>query len=800
MATRTCTICDNPIPDTAKVADVTMTSTNPYADAYDAYWAAGWRGVLPLPYRKKTHPPTGYTGRNAAEPSYADCAAWADGAAANIALHLPPSVVGIDVDDYAGKGGGDTLQRLVDECGSLPPTWMSTSRGDGISGIRLYRIPAGVELVSALTGGIEIIQAHHRYVVCWPSVHPEGRTYEWVNEATGAAEIPPVESLPYLPAAWIDRLTAANTAHHKADVDGDDIREFLEALPDGDPCQHIQRAAGIALSGSSRHDAYNHATLAVLSRGRQGCPGARAALTRMQKAFIAEIAAPGERATVGEATAEWWRNVLGAIAIVLAEHPQQGAACIDDYMAELALNEEPREGTADATGATQDDEHATGVQDGTNPPSDAYERAVRMEASKLKLRDDAKQMLARYKAGQAPAIDGIDLGTFLSQPDEVIAYRVDRLWPSNGRVLLAAAAKAGKTTMMTNLLACLADGGQFLGVYNVDPIAEGRTVVYINLEVGAAQMRRWLRRTGVANVDRVHVVNLRGQASALTLASDDGRKRIAEYLQRHNADMVILDPLAPLLASLGLDENSNTDVATFFSWWAEMLHLADVVDDLVCHHAGHNGGRSRGASRLMDEPDALWTITRDKAVDEDEDDVYGGNEPRFFKATGRDVEEPEAPIIFDGVTGLVTLGDGDRKTMRSAAKHKAAETRVLKALEDAGHKGLTRRDIEGLGGSKGENYAAAERLIESGDVVKDELNPRHHCYLLDPSRGVPSVPGDTRGHRGHVVSPPYIGGHTSHVPPTPPQNRCRSCDRGLDKPGLVYCPECAQRRLEGEDL
>jgi len=37
MATpRTCTICNAPIPDTAKVADVTMTSTNPYADAYDA--------------------------------------------------------------------------------------------------------------------------------------------------------------------------------------------------------------------------------------------------------------------------------------------------------------------------------------------------------------------------------------------------------------------------------------------------------------------------------------------------------------------------------------------------------------------------------------------------------------------------------------------------------------------------------------------------------------------------------------------------------------------------------------------
>mgnify|MGYP000576639166 CR=1 FL=1 len=49
-------------------------------------------------------------------------------------------------------------------------------------------------------------------------------------------------------------------------------------------------------------------------------------------------------------------------------------------------------------------------------------------------------------------------------------------------------------------------------------------------------------------------------------------------LQRHNADMVILDPLAPLLASLGLDENSNTDVATFFSWWSDVINEAHAGD------------------------------------------------------------------------------------------------------------------------------------------------------------------------------------------------------------------------------
>lgn len=751
MAPRTCTICNAPIPDTAKVADVTMTSTNPYADAYDAYWAAGWRGVLPLPYRKKTHPPTGYTGRNAAEPSYADCAAWADGAAANIALHLPPSVVGIDVDDYAGKGGGDTLQRLVDECGSLPPTWMSTSRGDGISGIRLYRIPAGVELVSALTGGIEIIQAHHRYVVCWPSVHPEGRTYEWVNEATGAAEIPPVESLPYLPAAWIDRLTAANTAHHKADVDGDDIREFLEALPDGDPCQHIQRAAGIALSGSSRHDAYNHATLAVLSRGRQGCPGARAALTRMQKAFIAEIAAPGERATVGEATAEWWRNVLGAIAIVLAEHPQQGAACIDDYMAELALNEEPREGTADATGATQDDD------DSTNPPAEAYERAVRMEATKLKLRDDAKEMLAAIKAGEAPPLGGVNLAEFLSQPDNPIAYRIRDMWPLGGRVLLPAAAKAGKTTMVTNLLKCLADGGDFLGVYETIPV--NRHVVYLNMEVGEDQMRSWLRRVQIEHEDRIVVENLRGRASALTLSSAKGRLRVARWLADQNAEVVILDPIAPLLGSLGLDENSNSDIATFFAWWSETLLEAGADDDFLAHHAGWDGSRSRGASRLVDEPDAIWTISRDKATDDDGDDVYGIQEPRFLKAIGRDVELPDRQLIFDPTTGLLRLGEASRKQLRSVATQQRAEAVIMAKLAEgpAVQNQLTRG-----GGVKYQDAKdALERLIIKEMVVREKVGQAYR-YSLATNRH--PTPTDTGCRVSVTDTHPFRGVGTDHDP------------------------------------
>lgn len=754
---------------------MTMTSTNPYADAYDTYWNAGWRGVLPLPYKAKKHPPTGYTGRNYAEPSYADCAAWADAGTRNIALHLPRGVIGLDVDDYAGKGGGATLARLVAEHGPLPPTWLSTSRGDGISGIRLFRIPDDVELISALPG-IEIIQAHHRYIVCWPSIHPEtAATYEWVDEATGDRGVPVLADLPVLPGTWLAALADDGTAKQKADVDADDITRFLAGLPDGDPCQHVVAAAGYAMSGKDRHDAYNGAMLGVLDRGRSGCPGALLTLQRLKASFIAEITAPGTsgRRTEAEANAEWGRGMVGAIAIAMAEHPEQGHGCPDDYLAELILTEQRQDEPSD----TGDDKQ------------DAYRLAVARKAGELQLLDDAREVLSVRNAGQAPPLASHSLSAFLAQPDEAVAYRIDKLWPISGRVLLAAAAKAGKTTMVMNLLAALADGGTFLGCYDVEQVTDG-TIVYLNLEVSPNQMRRWMRRAGITNTDRIHVVNLRGQTSALTLATQAGRDRVAEWLRRLDARVVILDPLAPLLGVLGLEEKENSDIARFFSWWSEMLHDAGVREDFICHHAGWDGTRSRGASRLVDEPDAVWTINRDKATDEDGDDVYDNNEPRFLKAVGREVDLPETLLVFDGVTGELAVGQGNRKALRAAARTASAEGRVRAALA-ASDNGLTRTEIEGCGGNKKDNFDAVERLRAGGEVVKIELNSRHHRFKLVSTKGIPDIPGDTPGTQGHVVSPTPIRGDTTC--PTP----CEDCGGDTGNARYKICSDCEKKRRGG---
>jgi len=155
----------------------------PYATGADAYWRAGWRGIVPLPYKAKKNPPSGFTGQNGVDPSYADLDAWATGpeGAGNIALRMPRNVVGVDVDAYGDKLGKETLATAEREHGALPLTWRTTSRDDGVSGIRFYRVPEALAWPGEIGHGTELIQHRHRYSLVWPSVHPEGRTYRWIG-------------------------------------------------------------------------------------------------------------------------------------------------------------------------------------------------------------------------------------------------------------------------------------------------------------------------------------------------------------------------------------------------------------------------------------------------------------------------------------------------------------------------------------------------------------------------------------------------------------------------------------------
>lgn len=700
-----------------------MTTTNPYADSYDAYWRAGWRGILPLPHGQKTPPPEGYTGYDGDEPSYPDCAAWAEDGDRNICLRLPKNVIGLDVDAYDGKPGGETLMRLVQTHGPLPPTFLSTSRSDGMSGIRLYRVPPGTVFPTKLPG-IELIQHFHRYAVVWPSRHPNGQLYQWIDERSGGQPTitpPNIENIPQLPATWVNGLVVEGKQQaDKANLDITEATAILAEMRQGEPCHHILAAAGKSVAGGDRHDSYNEAILAVLGYGRRGCPGAYTVIERLKASFVAEIA---DRSTRSEALAEFRRGLLGAIAIVANEIP--GHTCpdeVEDYVRSLDPTHTP-----EPTDNTDD-----------QAPSEptALDLAVSRRLTELIITERAREKLATIKAGTAPALDGINLHDFLNQPDEDNHYRVDGLWPAEGRVLLAAAAKSGKTTLVAaNLIPSLVDGTPFLGRYDTQPTTG--TVVLLNMEVGPNTLRGWMRASGITATDKVVVGNLRGAASALQLSSNAGRERTAAFLRDIGAEVVILDPLAPILATIGLDENSNADVAQFFAWWTETLHLAQVRDDVVVHHTGHAGDRSRGASRLLDEPDAIWTLTRGKDTDPTEDDVYGQIAPRYLGAYGRDVELAPHRLQFDPATHRLTMTDEIRGGAGTDAQHAERHGRSIADALTSVAGGLSASQLsKRLGPRQSIIERACKHMVRTGvlkvshGVSKNGVDVDY--YLLNP--------------------------------------------------------------------
>jgi hypothetical protein len=263
------------------VADDRATSESiGYGGAFDDYDRRGWPSMVPVPRPAKKPPPTGYTGRHGRIPSYADMCTWGqERPDDNIALVFPDDVAGIDVDAYNGKTGGQTLAESEKRCGKLPPTYRSTSRDDGVSGIRLFRVPAGTVLRDEITfpelgiGGIDIIQHDHRYAMVSPSVHPSGAVYRWFDEIDMSVmdQPPAVGDLPDLPAKWLEMLRKIEPARNGAETGTERPNRVVACMAHNDIQPWFQAAfdgeiAKLASAGEGNREKVCNAVLLRLYR------------------------------------------------------------------------------------------------------------------------------------------------------------------------------------------------------------------------------------------------------------------------------------------------------------------------------------------------------------------------------------------------------------------------------------------------------------------------------------------------------------------------------------------------------
>jgi hypothetical protein len=329
--------------------------------------------------------------------------------------------------------------------------------------------------------------------------------------------------------------------------------------------------------------------------------------------------------------------------------------------------------------------------------ADKFEERVQIRQQLFKVDREAKRRLDAEEHPSLPPPAFLTLTERLARPRAAATWRIENWLPVNARVMLTAQYKAGKTTLIGNLIRSLVDGDKWLGVATVTPI-EG-PVVLIDAEMSPTQLDDWYREQGICAGDRVVVLPMRGGLSSFNILDPSVRAEWAKRLRAIGAQYLILDCLRPFLDALGLDE--QRDIGRFLVEFDALLAEAGILEAAVVHHMGHGSDRARGDSRARDWPDVEWRLVRENDH---------SSSARYLMAYGRDVDVPEGSLQYDLVWRRLTLVEG---SSRKAAVVERALAAVLAALTEHA-KPLSGRDLESAAGEKQHSRKDVRLALKEG--------------------------------------------------------------------------------------
>lgn len=646
---------------------------------------------------------------------------WSDSPTANIGIATGYGD-SVDVIDIDGPAGQAVLNDYVKRYGTV---WsVGIARTGRVEGWHMYVAPGGQQNWTGGFGGHPKgldVKGRGGYVVAPPSLHASGNRYEWVNEPhlnapLGAVEWPDwhalvVDSLsPEVPRSDELRIVQPWGGHSPSgrsfvDAVCERVRRDVESAGEGSRWQTLAMVgvwdmAGLIQSGQITE----HEALAVLEDlGREiGLDGGELArLPReLGRALSKRVTPIAPRATHSAPT------------------PAPGVFTLPDARAEAV---------ADLGGA------------GTLFEDIEIDRRAGLYRIEFLARRKAQDDIRRSELGEMPEVDPLTLDDLLAQPTEETAYRIKDLWPVGGRALLAAQYKAGKTTMVGNVVRSLADNARFLSRYQATQ-PEG-TIALLDTEMSPNMLRGWLRDQAISHTEKVWVAPLRGMCATFEITDELVRAQWVQRIKERNTEIVILDCLGPVLAAIGLDESKNTEVGKFISAFDAMLTEAGVSEALVIHHMGHTGERSRGSSRLRDWPDVEWHLIREGQ--EEDKGTPAPDAPRYFRAFGRDVSVPEQLMSYEPEFRWLSVSGehSDRKVVKASRAKTDLRARVLSAVR--AEQGISTRNVCAMVRGRTDNVLEALRLaIEDGAVMAvngPNRVVRHYTPDYEADKCVPSV-------------------------------------------------------------
>lgn len=623
------TVDKEAVPESGVVDGCERQDCSPFTTAAAEYLTLGWH-PLPLPERRKSPPMPGVTGGKGriltgkevaalsapgstykAKDLDADPPVVRDWAVGNVGLRLV-NMIGIDVDHYGNKTGADSLTALEDQYGKLPATIVSTSRPDTRAGIRLYRVPEGVKLRDRPGPAIELIQHHHRYVVAWPSIHPDtGSMYRWVDEQTGEMfdGLPPAEVVPELPGRWVEALRVDRV--RESDERPRKEQRKTERLSTSDRVAKVV-ADWFADRHHGRHTAALAAIGALLNYRALGDPGVDEALDSIRSDFVSLVTSEGTSGRrSGEQARSEWTSMVDYCTDALRSSPPK-AWRWEDYSAWQAragrAKDEPKASSQQPPGSTATDD------DG--PTAAANPLGVRTMAELVAEVDGAKP----------------------------VPWLLRGIFPGDAYGAMAAEKKAGKTWLVLDLAVAVAAGGAWLDRFQVD--APGPVLVFLG-EGGTRKMLRRIRAVAAhKGIGDVRALPLHLAFRVPHLTKQDHLSELYRLVEELRPVLVIIDPL--YLAARGAETSSLTAMGEVL----EQVQLAcqkHGAAALVVHH-WNKTGTGKGADRMSGAGLAEWGRV---LVSVEKKSTRPGPEPASTRVSlmltieGDEVADQELNIIRD---------------------------------------------------------------------------------------------------------------------------------------------------------
>ncbi len=375
--------------------------------------------------------------------------------------------------------------------------------------------------------------------------------------------------------------------------------------------------------------------------------------------------------------------------------------------------------------------------------AERYRDALADELARQFARRDAKRMLdTDERSGEEYDVPEPTLLTdLLVEEMQAESWRIHGVWPAGANILMAAGAKAGKTTTTGNVVRSLVDGDRLFKVFKVEPI-DG-SVGVVDFEMPRGKVKEWLHRQGIVNTQQVAIWTQRGQAQRFDLRDPDVRKKWVRRLKASGVQVLLIDCLSPVLSALGINENDNTEVGRMVDGVTSLGHEAELDEILLIHHMGHGAERARGASRLLGWPDVNWRINR-KRDEKNPQAEPTPDSPRYFSAYGRDVDVREGRMLMDDDTRHLTYVEGGRSADDKAdalgrilvyiKDHPRLATSVIekRMAEMEIGRNLTRRTLED---AEMKNYIA--NVKEKGNGTEWEIKPAGHAIIRQLSKALP---------------------------------------------------------------